>query len=102
MNPITWLLKAPIKGYQWFLSPFLGRGCRFHPTCSWYALEALDKHGPLKGLWLGIKRLARCHPWHEGGFDPVPDIDRPNGTHTCTQTHHHDAHGSCGHTHTTA
>jgi putative membrane protein insertion efficiency factor len=62
-----------IKLYQTILSPFVGQHCRFYPSCSSYALEALEKHGTLRGLWLSIKRVSRCHPWHEGGVDPVPE-----------------------------
>jgi putative membrane protein insertion efficiency factor len=62
-----------IKLYQTVLSPFLGQHCRFYPSCSEYSLEALEKHGVFRGLWLSIKRLSRCHPWHEGGVDPVPE-----------------------------
>jgi len=61
-----------IRLYQWVLSPFLGSNCRFHPTCSNYALEALETHGLWRGLRLAIRRVGHCHPWHEGGFDPVP------------------------------
>jgi hypothetical protein len=67
-----------IRGYQRFLSPFLGSHCRFHPTCSAYALEAIQTHGTARGLALGLRRLARCHPWHPGGFDPVPPTSAPN------------------------
>lgn len=63
---------ALIKIYQWVISPFLGPKCRFTPTCSQYAIEALKKHGVFKGLWLTIKRLSRCHPWGGHGYDPVP------------------------------
>lgn len=62
-----------IKAYRYGLSPFLGSHCRYYPSCSSYALTALEQHGLMSGLWLGIRRLARCHPWHEGGFDPVPE-----------------------------
>lgn len=55
------------------LSPYLGQHCRFTPTCSEYAIEALQRHGLIKGLWLSIQRLLRCHPWHAGGLDPVPE-----------------------------
>ncbi|HTY49403.1 MAG TPA: membrane protein insertion efficiency factor YidD [Steroidobacteraceae bacterium] len=61
-----------IRLYQWTLSPLLGPACRFHPTCSQYALEAIRLHGAFRGGVLALKRLSRCHPWHEGGVDPVP------------------------------
>jgi uncharacterized protein len=63
---------ALIKLYQWIISPILGPKCRFTPTCSQYAIEALKKHGVFKGWWLTIKRLGRCHPWGGHGYDPVP------------------------------
>jgi putative membrane protein insertion efficiency factor len=66
------LLMALIRGYQLAISPWLGRNCRFHPTCSQYTLEAIERHGALKGLWLGLRRALRCHPFHPGGHDPVP------------------------------
>ena len=61
-----------IRLYQWTVSPLLGPRCRFYPSCSQYALEALLRFGALRGSWLALRRLARCHPWHAGGFDPVP------------------------------
>ena len=67
------LFKLPIHLYRWFLSPFLGRQCRFHPTCSAYALEAIDTHGVWRGSGLALKRLARCQPWGGAGHDPVPE-----------------------------
>ena len=66
------VLVALIRAYQYALSPFLGRSCRYYPTCSEYAVEAVEKYGAIKGGWLGVKRLGRCHPWHPGGYDPVP------------------------------
>jgi len=66
------LLTTLIRGYQRFISPALPPSCRFHPSCSQYALEAVTRHGALKGGWLAARRLARCHPFHPGGFDPVP------------------------------
>jgi putative membrane protein insertion efficiency factor len=66
------LLAALIRTYQRFVSPALPPSCRFHPSCSQYALEAVRRHGALKGSWLAARRLARCHPFHPGGFDPVP------------------------------
>ena len=61
-----------VRQYQLWLSPLLGPRCRFHPTCSHYAIEAVSRHGALIGGWLSIKRILKCHPLHEGGFDPVP------------------------------
>ena len=61
-----------VKIYQWVLSPFIGFHCRFTPTCSQYAIEAIEKYGAIKGSYLGAKRIARCHPWCIGGYDPVP------------------------------
>lgn len=62
-----------VKGYNLLLSPFLPPSCRYTPTCSAYMVEAIEKHGAFRGLWMGTKRIFRCHPWHEGGHDPVPD-----------------------------
>ena len=67
------LLKAPIHLYRWLLSPFLGGQCRFYPSCSTYALEAIDRHGACRGTALAVKRICRCHPWGEAGHDPVPE-----------------------------
>lgn len=66
------LLIAPIRFYQYVISPWLGYNCRFTPTCSAYAIEAIETHGALCGSWLGVRRIARCHPWCNGGHDPVP------------------------------
>jgi putative membrane protein insertion efficiency factor len=66
------LLALLIRGYQRFVSPALPPSCRFYPSCSQYALEAITRHGVIKGAWLATRRLVRCHPFHPGGFDPVP------------------------------
>jgi putative membrane protein insertion efficiency factor len=75
-NPVSRLLVRllvlPIRFYQLCISPLLGPSCRFTPTCSEYARQALIKHGPVKGLWLAFRRLLRCHPWGGSGYDPVP------------------------------
>jgi putative membrane protein insertion efficiency factor len=68
------LLLALVKGYRLFISPLTPPSCRFIPTCSQYALDAIDIHGPLKGSWLSTKRICRCHPFCEGGYDPVPKL----------------------------
>ncbi|MCU0762315.1 MAG: membrane protein insertion efficiency factor YidD [Hydrogenophaga sp.] len=71
------LLVGLVKGYRLLLSPWLGSQCRFEPTCSLYALGALERHGALWGSYLAVRRLGRCHPWCEGGCDPVPS-ERPS------------------------
>lgn len=65
-------LRLLVRSYRWFLSPLLPPACRFHPSCSEYAEEALERHGALRGGWLAARRLCRCGPWHPGGCDPVP------------------------------
>lgn len=69
-----------IRAYQLALSPLLGRCCRFEPSCSRYAMEAVARHGALRGGWLALRRIARCHPWHEGGDDPVPPANDGGAT----------------------
>jgi putative membrane protein insertion efficiency factor len=76
-----------IRLYQWTVSPLLGPACRFHPSCSQYALEALLRFGVLRGSVLALKRLGRCHPWHPGGFDPVPAPG--GGRHPTAPSHEH-------------
>ncbi|MBI5162659.1 MAG: membrane protein insertion efficiency factor YidD [Magnetospirillum sp.] len=73
MNPASLALRGLIRAYQLLLSPVLPASCRFHPSCSAYAFDAVGRHGALRGSWLAVKRLARCHPWNDGGFDPVPE-----------------------------
>ena len=70
---MRYLIIALIRFYQYFVSPLLGSNCRFYPSCSRYALEAFQSHGALIGLYLTVKRLLKCHPFHEGGIDPVPE-----------------------------
>ncbi|MDZ7772823.1 MAG: membrane protein insertion efficiency factor YidD [Balneolaceae bacterium] len=70
---MKYLLIGIIRAYQLVISPWFPGSCRYHPTCSSYALEAVRRHGAIKGGWLGLKRIARCHPWSAGGHDPVPD-----------------------------
>ncbi|MBH67550.1 MAG: membrane protein insertion efficiency factor YidD [Rhodospirillaceae bacterium] len=69
---LVWLLKAAIRAYRYTLSSLIGNQCRYYPTCSVYAIEALDTHGTAVGLRFALKRLARCHPWGQSGVDPVP------------------------------
>jgi hypothetical protein len=66
------LLQLPIQLYRWLISPMLGTNCRYHPSCSAYALEAIEKHGAARGSWLSVRRVCRCHPWGGDGYDPVP------------------------------
>ncbi len=71
-NPIYWLFVIIVRFYQLFISPIIGPRCRFYPSCSHYTLEAIKQHGIIKGSWLAVKRIARCHPKNPGGVDPVP------------------------------
>jgi len=73
MRWLTAALIAPIRAYKFVLSPLLPPSCRFQPTCSSYAIEAIERHGPARGVWLGTKRICRCHPWGGSGYDPVPE-----------------------------
>ncbi len=68
---VRWCLRA-VRWYQRVVSPLLGSHCIYTPTCSEYTYQAIERHGALKGIWLGMKRIARCHPFHKGGYDPVP------------------------------
>lgn len=80
-NILTALLKLPIKFYQVGISPFIGNRCRYFPSCSSYAIEALESHGAVSGSFLAAKRICRCHPWAAGGYDPVPEhpsLSKPN------------------------
>jgi putative membrane protein insertion efficiency factor len=78
------LIRQLIRLYQLAISPLLGPRCRFYPSCSQYALEAIEAHGALRGLWFALRRIGRCHPWHPGGFDPVPQV------HSAKVRHDHD------------
>ena len=69
---LSFILVIPIKLYQILISPLIGPNCRYHPTCSQYSIEAINKHGPFKGTWFAIKRISSCHPWGGSGHDPVP------------------------------
>jgi uncharacterized protein len=73
MTPLAWIFSLPVRFYRLTFSPWVGMNCRYQPTCSAYALEALEKHGGIKGSWLAAKRIARCHPLGGSGIDNVPD-----------------------------
>lgn len=72
IRPVTTAALVLIRGYRLVISPLFPPSCRYTPTCSAYTLEAVERYGAVKGLWMGMGRVARCHPWHEGGYDPVP------------------------------
>lgn len=78
-SPAAWILIALLTGYRTVVSPLLGQRCRFYPSCSAYAMEAVQVHGAGRGSWLAIRRLSRCHPFHAGGMDPVPPARSPHG-----------------------
>jgi putative membrane protein insertion efficiency factor len=73
MNPLALLLRALVRAYQWTVAPVIGVNCRYAPSCSEYACEAIERHGALGGTWLALRRLLRCHPWGGWGYDPVPE-----------------------------
>ena len=75
MTPAAAVLEGVVRGYQWTVRPLIGANCRFHPGCSDYAVEALRTHGALRGGALSARRILRCNPWNEGGFDPVPKAE---------------------------
>ncbi|WP_121063751.1 membrane protein insertion efficiency factor YidD [Chachezhania antarctica] len=72
MSPFAKVIALPVRAYRLILSPWVGHHCRFQPTCSEYALNALEQHGALRGTWLAARRIGRCHPWGQSGYDPVP------------------------------
>lgn len=74
MSPLAALLALPVKAYRLLFSPWVGHNCRYQPTCSCYALEALEQHGAVRGGYLAVRRLARCHPFGGSGYDPVPPV----------------------------
>ncbi len=84
---ISMVIVGLVKFYQLAISPWLGRSCRYSPTCSQYMIEAVNEWGPLKGFWMGIKRIGRCHPWGGDGFDPVPKKALNNEKETSNKEH---------------
>jgi len=81
---LVWL----VRGYQLLVSPMLGQNCRFYPTCSNYAVQALRTHGAGRGSWLALRRVCRCHPWNPGGVDPVPPARQDSHPAACGCNHH--------------
>ncbi|MCZ4257396.1 membrane protein insertion efficiency factor YidD [Sulfitobacter sp. PR48] len=81
MTALARILALPVRAYRLVFSPWVGFNCRYQPTCSAYALEALETHGGLKGSWLALRRILRCHPWGRSGYDPVPPMSQDHGPH---------------------
>lgn len=81
MSPLAFIFSLPVRAYRLLWSPWVGHNCRYQPTCSAYALEALEKHGAFKGSWLALRRIGRCHPWGDTGYDPVPEPDTKKEKH---------------------
>ena len=79
MTPLARVVALPVRAYRLLLSPWVGHACRFQPTCSAYAMEALERHGAFRGGWLAARRILRCHPWGGEGYDPVPGHDHKDG-----------------------
>jgi putative membrane protein insertion efficiency factor len=71
-DPVRYLVIGLLRAYRLLISPLYGQDCRYHPSCSAYALDAVTQHGSIRGVWLAVRRLGRCHPWAAGGYDPVP------------------------------
>lgn len=86
MRFLARLIALPVRGYRLLFSPWVGFNCRYQPTCSAYALEALERHGPLKGTYLMLRRIGRCHPFGSSGYDPVPGAD-PEHDRCCGHDH---------------
>ncbi len=80
MTPLAHIVALPVRAYRLLFSPWVGHGCRYQPTCSAYALEALERHGALRGSWLALRRIGRCHPLGGSGHDPVPGTDSPDSS----------------------
>jgi putative membrane protein insertion efficiency factor len=87
---LVWVAVKLIHGYRYLLSPWIGNQCRFYPTCSAYSEEAFVKHGFIAGIYLTLRRLIKCHPWHQGGLDPVPEPKHR----CCSHLHSHSTHGN--------
>ena len=87
---LIWLAVKLLHGYRYFLSPWIGNQCRFYPSCSHYSEEAIVQHGFFTGSYLTLRRLLKCHPWHEGGLDPVPELNKT----CCSSIHSHTTDGS--------
>jgi len=91
MSPLAHVVALPVRAYRLVLSPWVGHSCRYQPTCSAYALDALERHGAIRGSWLTLRRIGRCHPWGGSGYDPVPSRSG-----SPTDTHEHGGSGRFG------